>query len=240
VTKKNTQKRFEKSIRNAFFDKFSTMIQNILSELSLTNTTLVAVSKTKPNEKILELYKEGQRIFGENRVQELVEKYETLPKDIRWHLIGHLQTNKVKYIAPFVSLIHSVDSLKLLKEINKQAKKNDRIIDVLLQFHIATETSKFGLDFQESKELLKTTEYQNFENIRVIGVMGMASFVDDESQVRKEFQSLKAIFEQLKKVFFEQEGSFSEISMGMSGDYKIAIEEGSTMVRIGSLLFGAR
>ena len=216
------------------------MLSNILSELEKTNTTLVAVSKTKPNEKILELYNQGQRIFGENRVQELVGKYESLPKDIEWHLIGHLQTNKVKYIAPFVSLIHSVDSYKLLKEINKQALKNERAIDCLLQFHIATEDSKFGLDLKEASEILASKSFQNLKNIRIVGVMGMASFVSEENQVRNEFKNLKNIFVELKKQFFDEADSFKEISMGMSGDYKIATEEGSTMVRIGSLLFGAR
>lgn len=216
------------------------MLEKILSQLSNTNTKLVAVSKTKPNEKILELYNKGQRIFGENRVQELVSKYDSLPKDIEWHLIGHLQTNKVKYIAPFVSMIHSVDSMKLLKEINKQAKKSERIIDCLLQFHIAMEDSKFGLDLSEAKEILNSERFNNFENVRIKGVMGMASFTDDEKVVRNEFKQLKSIFDELKAAFFSSKDYFQEISMGMSGDYGIAVEEGSTMVRIGSLLFGAR
>ncbi len=216
------------------------MLQQILAELAPTKTTLVAVSKTKPVHKILAMYEEGQRIFGENRVQELVEKEGQLPKDIEWHQIGHLQTNKVKYIAPFVSLIHAVDSLKLLKEINKQAAKNDRIIDCLLQFHIAEESSKFGFDEVEVKEVLKGDSFKKLENIRIVGVMGMATFTSDEEQVKLEFRYLKQIFEKLKKDFFSAQDSFKEISMGMSGDYQLAISEGSTMVRIGSLLFGNR
>lgn len=216
------------------------MFDKIQNELQTTNTTLVAVSKTKPNEAIMNLYAQGQRIFGENRVQELVEKYEALPKDIDWHLIGHLQTNKVKYIAPFVQMIHSVDSLKLLKEINKQAAKCERMIDCLLQMHIADETTKFGLDDTEVIDLLNSMEFKNFQNIRITGVMGMATFTDDKSQVRNEFRQLTSIFNQLKRDFFEENETFKEISMGMSGDYQIAIEEGSTMVRIGSLLFGTR
>lgn len=212
----------------------------ILEELSMTDTTLVAVSKTKPNEAILRLYEQGQRIFGENRVQELVQKYETLPKDIQWHLIGHLQTNKVKYIAPFVQLIHSVDSLKLLQEINKQAAKNDRTIDCLLQMHIADEATKFGLSEAEAFDLLSAEAYSNMQHIRIVGVMGMATFTDDSTQVRNEFKQLKYIFNQLKQKYFAEKDYFREISMGMSGDYRIAIEEGSTMVRIGSLLFGNR
>ena len=206
----------------------------------MTNTTLVAVSKTKPNEAIMNLYAQGQRIFGENRVQELVEKYEALPKDIDWHLIGHLQTNKVKYIAPFVRMIHSVDSLKLLKEINKQAAKYERNIDCLLQMHIADETTKFGLDESEVIDLLNSTEFKNLQNVCITGVMGMATFTNDKAQVRNEFRQLTAIFNQLKSDFFMDDETFKEISMGMSGDYQIAIREGSTMVRIGSLLFGAR
>lgn len=216
------------------------MLDQILTELQPTHTQLVAVSKTKPNGLIQSIYDQGQRIFGENRVQELVEKYEALPQDIQWHFIGHLQTNKVKYIAPFVSLIHSVDSLKVLKEINKQAKRNERIIDVLLQFHIAEEESKYGLDLAEAKEILESDAFAKMENIRIVGVMGMATFTDNETQVRREFRNLKNIFFKLKELFFLETESFKEISMGMSGDYAIAIEEGSTMVRIGSLLFGKR
>lgn len=216
------------------------MLEKLLTELQVTSTQLVAVSKTKPPAEILKLYNQGQRIFGENRVQELVEKYDALPKDIEWHAIGHLQTNKVKYIAPFVQLIHSVDSLKVLKEINKQAKKVDRVIDCLLQFHIAEEDTKFGLDAEEAMDLLHSEAYQNMENIRIVGVMGMATFINDDQQIRKEFQNLKNIFDDLKSNFFSEKDFFKEISMGMSGDYQIAMKEGSTLVRIGSLLFGRR
>jgi PLP dependent protein len=202
--------------------------------------TLVAVSKTKPNELIEEAYKAGQRIFGENKAQELKNKAEVLPKDIQWHFIGHLQSNKVKYIAPYASLVHSIDSLKLLIEVNKQALKNNRIIDCLLQFHIATEESKFGLSLEEVDKLLTSNEFSNLKNIRIVGVMGMASFVNSEEQVRSEFASLKHIFIQLKNSFFKQSETFKTISMGMSGDYKLAIEEGSTMVRVGSAIFGIR
>jgi len=204
------------------------------------NVQLVAVSKTKPNEDIIEAYNEGQRVFGENKVQELTTKYEELPKDIQWHMIGHLQRNKVKYIAPFVSMIHAVDSLRLLKEINKQAKKNERVINCLLQFHIAEESTKFGLDLSEAKELLSSDEFKAMENISICGVMGMATFTDNEDQVKREFKELKKIFSELKDSFFKDNAAFKEISMGMSGDYKIAIEEGSTLVRIGSSIFGAR
>lgn len=216
------------------------MLKEILKDLAPTNTTLVAVSKTKPASAIQELYDNGQRIFGENKVQEVVWKYEELPKDIQWHLIGHLQSNKVKYIAPFVSMIHSVDSLKLLKEIDKHAQKNERIIDVLLQFHIAEEDTKFGLNLNEAHEILNSDFYKNAKNINIVGVMGMATFSPDPIQVRKEFKSLKNIFDSLQSDFFKTKNDFKEISMGMSGDYKIAIEEGSTLVRIGSLLFGRR
>lgn len=201
---------------------------------------LVAVSKTKPNEDIMEAYEGGYKIFGENKPQELARKYNELPKDIQWHFIGHLQTNKVKYIAPFVSLIHAVDSIKLLKEINKQAKKNNRIIDCLLQFHIAEEQTKFGLSIEEAQEILNSDDFKLLENIRITGVMGMATFTHNEVQVKKEFKNLKSIFEQLKLNNFAINNSFKEISMGMSGDYKIAIETGSTLIRIGSTIFGAR
>jgi len=216
------------------------MLEEILNDLTPTDTKLVAVSKTKPAQAIQKLYDQGQRIFGENRVQEVTWKYEELPKDIQWHAIGHLQTNKVKYIAPFITMIHSVDSLKLLKEIEKQAAKNDRVIELLLQFHIAEEDTKFGLDLEEAKEILKSDFYKNAQHIKIVGVMGMATFSPDPIQVRKEFKSLKVIFEKLKETFFEGQNDFKEISMGMSGDYKIAVEEGSTMVRVGSLLFGKR
>jgi len=202
--------------------------------------TLVAVSKTKPVEDIMEAYGAGQRVFGENKVQELVGKYEELPKDIHWHLIGHLQSNKVKYIAPFVSLIHSVDSLKLLTEINKQALKNERTIDCLLQFHVATEETKFGLNLTEAKELLNSSDYKMMKNIRIVGIMGMASFTDNLELVHREFHALKSIFNELNQSEFSAVETFKEISMGMSGDYQMAIEEGSTMIRLGSTIFGAR
>lgn len=216
------------------------MLTQILSELQPTGAKLIAISKTHPDEAILKLYAQGQRIFGENRVQELVPKYEALPKDIEWHLVGHLQTNKVKYIAPFVACIHSVDSLKLLQEIDKQAKKFNRSIDCLLQFHIAEEETKFGLDLEEAATLLQSPELQQLENVRITGIMGMATFTDDVAQVRREFRQLKSMFDKLKNRFFTEKDYFREISMGMSGDYKIALEEGSTMVRIGTLLFGER
>jgi hypothetical protein len=202
---------------------------------------LIAVSKTKPAADILELYQLGQRDFGENYVQELVDKYEQLPKDIRWHFIGHLQSNKVKYIAPFVHLIHGVDSLNLLKEINKQAAKNNRIIDCLLQVYIAEEETKFGLDETELTAIITriTGDSQEFKNIRIVGVMGMASFSDDSNIIRNEFRNLKKLFDANAQLSTTN-CQLSTLSMGMSGDYTIAIEEGSTMVRIGSLLFGER
>lgn len=202
--------------------------------------TLVAVSKTYAVEVVREAYNAGQRIFGENRVQELVPKHEALPKDIEWHLIGHLQSNKVKYIAPFVSMIHSVDSLKLLQEIDKEAAKNGRIISVLLQFHIATEETKFGLSMDEARELLSSEALKQMSHVQIEGVMGMATFSENTELVRSEFKNLKAIFELLKSEFFSESDAFKHISMGMSGDYRIAIEEGSTMVRIGSSIFGSR
>jgi len=201
---------------------------------------LVAVSKTKPNEAVLEAYQVGQRIFGENKVQELVQKYETLPKDIEWHFIGHPQTNKVKYIAPFVALIHGVDSLKLLKVIHKEGVKNKRVIRCLLQFHIAQESTKFGLSLEEAVEILESDTFKSLTNVEVAGVMGMATFTDDEAQIRAEFKSLKDIFTHLKNNYFQHSESFREISMGMSNDYTLAVDEGSTMVRVGSKIFGAR
>ena len=199
--------------------------------------TLVAVSKTQTVSAIQEAYDFGQRVFGENKVQELVDKYPLLPKDIKWHVIGHLQTNKVKYIAPFVALIHSVDSLKLLQEINKQALNNERIIDCLLQFHIAQEETKFGLSIEEAQEFLDSIDFALLKNVRIVGIMGMASFTSDSNQVRGEFKTLKSIYDQLKSDYFSDENSFKEISMGMSGDFQLAIEEGSTMVRVGSSIF---
>ena len=216
------------------------MLEVITQRLSEKNARLVAVSKTHPPERIMPLYLKGQRIFGENRVQELQQKYEVLPKDIEWHLIGHLQTNKVKFIAPYISLVHSVDSLDLLKEINKQALKNNRVIDCLLQFHIATEETKFGLSEQEASDMLHNPAFSEMKNIRVCGVMGMATFTDDQLLIRSEFRHLKSIFDSLKNGFFENSPWFREVSMGMSGDWEIALEEGSTLVRIGSLLFGHR
>lgn len=204
------------------------------------HVTLIAVSKTKPVSAIQEAYNAGQRHFGENKVQEMTDKQMLLPKDIQWHLIGHLQTNKVKYIAPFVSLIHSVDSIKLLREINNQAMKNQRVIDCLLQFHIAQEETKFGFSEKEVIELLESEEYRSMHNIRIVGVMGMASFTEDQNTIHSEFRQLRSFFDELKNKYFSLQNSFSEVSMGMSGDYKIAIEEGSTMVRVGSSIFGSR
>jgi len=225
----------------------SEFYKELVTELKEKNVILVAVSKTKSVEDILELYHLGQRDFGENYVQELVEKYEQLPKDIRWHFIGHLQSNKVKLIAPFVSLIQSVDSEKLLKEINKQARKNERVIDCLLQVHIAKEETKFGLDEHELEEIREAINYTNntnednetYKNIYIKGLMGMASFTDDEKIVRNEFKSLKSLSNKYS-LFTTHHSPFTILSMGMSGDYKMAIDEGSNMVRIGSLLFGER
>ncbi len=204
------------------------------------NVTLVAVSKTKPNEMILEAYGAGQRIFGENKVQELTDKAEALPGDIEWHMIGHLQRNKVKYIAPFVSLIHGVDSLRLLRAINKEGVKNDRVIPCLLQMHIASEETKFGLDETELNELLESPDYKSFLNVEIRGLMGMATFTNDETIVAKEFRSLKNIFDRVRNEYFKNDSSFSVLSMGMSGDYQLAIAEGSNMVRVGSSIFGER
>ncbi|OQX75277.1 MAG: YggS family pyridoxal phosphate enzyme [Bacteroidetes bacterium 4484_276] len=201
---------------------------------------LVAVSKTKPVEDIVEAYNAGQRIFGENKVQELIYKQPELPGDIQWHFIGHMQTNKVKFIAPFVSMIEAVDSLKLLREIDKQAAKNHRTINCMMQFHIAGEDTKFGLDLDEAGEILESPDFKELKNVNICGVMGMATFTDDMGQVRGEFRNLKKIFDELKSRYFSASDEFKEISMGMSGDYQIAIEEGSTMVRIGSLIFGER
>jgi pyridoxal phosphate enzyme (YggS family) len=214
-------------------------LENIKSDIP-NHVTLVAVSKTKPNHMIEEAYETGQRHFGENKVKDLVNKQEALAQDINWHFIGHLQSNKVKYIAPFVHLIHAVDSLKLLKEINKQAINNNRTIDVLLQFHIAEEDSKFGLKFNELDSIFDNPDFFNLKNIRIVGVMGMATFTDNIEQIEKEFSLLKNYFEVLKSSKFKFADYFTEISMGMSGDYKIAIDEGSTMVRVGSSIFGSR
>lgn len=215
-------------------------LKEIQETIKYDKVTLVVVSKTHPAEKILEIYNAGQRDFGENKVQEMVDKKPQLPEDIRWHMIGHLQRNKVKYIAPFVFLIHGVDSLKLLKEIDKEAAKNNRIIDCLLQIHIAEEETKFGFSENEVEELLRSDELKNLPNIRICGLMGMATNTENETQVKKEFKNLKAFFERLKSEYFAQNECFKILSMGMSGDYLLAIEEGSTMVRVGSAIFGAR
>jgi hypothetical protein len=204
---------------------------SIKSKLPET-VTLVAVSKTKPNTDILAAYSSGQRIFGENKVQELVKKQEELPKDIQWHMIGHLQRNKVKFIAPFVALIHGVDNLKLLQEIDKRAAQNNRKIGCLLQVHIAKENTKFGFEIKEVKEVLLTTS--SFKNISIVGLMGMATFTDDNNQIKEEFKSLKTVFDSIKN------DNITTLSMGMSGDYPLAIEQGSTMVRVGSAIFGHR
>lgn len=213
---------------------------NIINELLPYGAKLVAVSKTKPISAIEALYAQGQRIFGENKVQEMVEKQAALPKDIQWHLIGHLQTNKVKYIAPFVSLIHSVDSLKLLEEINKQAQKNNRVIDCLLQVYIAQEDTKFGLDKEELLDLLSHPSFKSLQNIKICGLMGMASNTDDEVVITQEFQTLNHLFNEIKAKYFIANERFTELSMGMSSDYKIALKQGATLIRIGSLLFDSR
>ncbi len=211
------------------------MINKIRKEIG--DAKLIAVSKTRTNEQILALYNQNQRAFGENRVQELASKYDSLPKDIEWHLIGQLQTNKVKYIAEFVQLIHSVDSFKLLKEINKQASKYNRTIDVLFQIKIAKESTKTGMTFDDAKFILNSDEYQKLNHIRVVGIMGMATFTQDENQILNEFQQIKDYFDDLRSAFFKNDDAFKEISMGMSGDYHLAIRKGATMVRVGSLLF---
>ena len=216
-----------------------TQLAAIRSSLPAT-TALIAVSKTHPIERIMEAYEAGQRDFGENKVQELVEKYEALPKDIRWHMIGHLQSNKVKYIAPFVHLIHGVDSFNLLKEINKQGQKNGRRISCLLQFHIAQEDTKFGLSLEEAKAFLAGPEFSLLDHVRICGVMGMATFTENTAQIRQEFQNLHAIYQNLLSSYFSSNSEFKEISMGMSDDYPIAMEEGSTLIRVGSKIFGAR
>lgn len=212
--------------------------RQVLQQLQPFNARLVAVSKMKPAADIRDLYNEGQRIFGENYVQELTEKAGQLPQDVQWHFIGHLQSNKVKYIAPFVSMIHGVDSLKLLAEISKQALKHDRVIDCLLQVHIAAEETKFGLDENELFQLLD--EADKLTGVRICGLMGMASNTDDQTQVRREFSGLKTLHDAVREKYFAGKDHFKELSTGMSGDYLIALEEGSTLVRIGSLLFGAR
>ena len=215
---------------------------NIIAQLKPYSAKLVAVSKIKPAADIQELYNAGQRIFGENYVQELHEKHGVLPEDIEWHFIGHLQSNKVKYIAPFVTMIHAVDSMKLLEEINKQAGRYNRTIQCLLQVHIAEEETKFGLSEKELEQLLEQWQQQkeNLPHIRIAGLMGMATNTENPDQIRKEFHHLKTLHQSLKACFFKGSDDFSELSVGMSGDYTLALEEGSTMVRIGSMLFGAR
>jgi pyridoxal phosphate enzyme (YggS family) len=215
-------------------------IRSLKNETDTIKVQLVAVSKTKPAEEIKEAYDAGQRLFGENMVQELTDKYEILPKDIKWHLIGHLQTNKVKYIAPFISMIQSVDSLKLLQEIDKHAQKNNRVIDCLLQVYIADEETKYGLGFDEIIELLRSEEYAGLSNVRIRGLMGIATNTDNEKQIRDEFYELKTFFDGIKQTYFRQDPLFDVLSMGMSSDYKIAIEQGSNMVRLGSTIFGQR
>lgn len=204
------------------------------------NARLIAVSKTKPVEDLQEAYEAGQRLFGENKALEMRDKHEILPKDIRWHFIGHLQTNKVKYIAPFVELIHSVDSLNLLKQINKEAIKNNRVIDCLLQIDIAHEETKFGLEENEAEELLSSEEFAELKNVRICGLMGIGSITDDKNKTKKEFNNLKKYFDETKNKFFNSKSYFCELSMGMSQDFELAIEEGATLVRIGSSIFGAR
>ncbi len=212
---------------------------NSISKIIPENVTLIAVSKTQPVTSILEAYQAGQRAFGENKIQEMAEKFDILPKDIEWHMIGHLQSNKVKYMAHFVHLIHGADSFKTLQEINKQALKHNRIINCLLELKIASEETKFGLSFTEAEQLLKSEELKNLKNINITGLMGMASFTDDIEIIRSEFKSLKTFFDSLQKYQSFNVNS-TILSMGMSGDYKIAIEEGSTMIRVGSAIFGSR
>ena len=219
------------------------MIKENLEKIRVTlpkSVTLVAVSKTKPISDLQEAYDAGQRIFGENHALEMRDKHEVLPQDIQWHFIGHLQTNKIKYIIPFVKLIHSVDSANLLEAVNKEAAKHGRVVDCLLQFHIAMEETKFGLDLEEARQLLDSDTFKQMQNVRICGVMGMATFTDDMAEVRKEFKHLKEIFDTLKAKYFAEQSQFKEISMGMSDDYPIAVEEGATLVRVGSKIFGAR
>lgn len=218
--------------------KIKEKLNKIKSQLP-PHVTLVAVSKTKPVSDLIEAYTAGQRIFGENKIQEMTEKWEQMPKDIEWHMIGHVQTNKVKFMAEYVSLIHGVDSLKLLQEINKQAKKHNRVIDCLLQIHIAEEETKFGLDEEELNHILTSDDFKSLENIRIVGLMGMATFTENTTQIEKEFNHLKSIFDKINKLSIINY-QLSILSMGMSGDYQLAISCGSTMVRIGSSIFGTR
>ena len=219
------------------------MIKENLEKIRATvpeGVTLVAVSKTKPISDLQEAYDAGQRVFGENYPQEMRDKHEVLPTDIQWHFIGHLQTNKIKYIIPFVTLIHSIDTANLLEAVNKEAKKHDRVVDCLLQFHIALEETKFGLDLDEARQLLDSEAFKQMDNVRICGVMGMGTFTDNMDEVRKEFKHLKGIFDTLKRDYFADQPQFKEISMGMSEDYPIAIEEGATLIRVGSKIFGPR
>ena len=220
----------------------SDIVRNIITlrEEIPANVRIVAVSKLKSADDILKAYNAGQKIFGENRVQELVRKYNSLPRDIEWHFIGHLQSNKVRQIASFVNMIHSVDTFRLLQVIDREAAKAGRIIDCLLQFYIATEETKYGFSLSEVLEMLESEDFQKLKNIRICGVMGMASFIDDDDQIRREFMYLSECFRRLKDEFFSGDDAFKELSMGMSGDYKIALEEGSTIVRLGSTIFGSR
>jgi pyridoxal phosphate enzyme (YggS family) len=225
------------------YNLFKMSIKNNLLEIKATlpdNVTLVAVSKTKPVSDLMEAYEAGQRVFGENKIQEMAEKFEQMPKDIEWHMIGHVQTNKVKFMASFVSLVHGVDSLRLLEEINKQALKNNRIIDCLLQVHIAEEETKFGLSESELNELLQSESFSQLKNIKIKGLMGMATFTDNQNQIEKEFKHLKSVFDRLYQTQKTDNYEMKILSMGMSGDYQLAIECGSTMVRIGSSIFGTR
>lgn len=218
------------------------ILENIgkLREELPNEVKIVAVSKTHTPEIIMQLYNSGYKVFGENRVQELLEKYEAMPKDTEWHFVGHLQSNKVKYLAPFIKMIHGIDSFRILKAVNREAKKHNRIIPCLLQFHIADEETKFGLSEEEAYEILDSEEYKTLKNISIVGVMGMATLTDDKEKIRKEFRFLKRIFDNIKKEYFPRKKGFKEISMGMSEDYQIAVEEGSTIVRIGSSIFGSR
>lgn len=220
-------------------DNIVANIEAIRAQLN-SGVQLVAVSKLKPCEDIMTAYNGGHRVFGENYVQEIKEKYEQLPKDIVWHFIGHLQTNKVKYIVPFVSCIQSIDTPKLLSEVNRMAQKHNRVVDCLLQFHIAEESTKFGFSLQEALDMLNAPEWKHYAHVRICGVMGMATFTDDKEQVTREFRTLKSYFSRLKAEYFAQAEYFKEISMGMTDDYLIAQQEGSTIVRIGSAIFGKR
>ncbi len=220
----------------------SDIAQNIIAlrEEIPAHVRIVAVSKLKPAGDILKAYNAGQKIFGENRVQELVTKYNSLPRDIDWHFIGHLQSNKVRHIASFVKMIHSVDTFRLLKIIDLEAAREGRVIDCLLQFYIASEETKYGFSLREALEMIESEDFAKLKNIRICGVMGMASFIDDDDQIRREFKYLSECFSRLKDEFFSRNDIFKELSMGMSGDYKIALEEGSTIIRLGSIIFGSR